>query len=392
MASRGARTLRCAARGAFAHQRGALPRAAAPARALTSAPAQAAVAAAPLPSDAELFGDPFASVGTELQSLGGNMKEMLDTAGEHPVLDVVTQYFFERGGKRFRPTVVLLLARAAAASGGGAELVCDRQHRLAEITEMIHTASLLHDDVVDESDSRRGSASVNAKFGNKVAVLAGDFLLARSSIALARLRDCDVVELLSRVIEELVEGELLQMKQGLGGGGGGGPDADLLMASYLHKTYLKTGSLLANSCRACVMLGEAPGSSSEQLADAADAFGRNLGLAFQLVDDALDFQQSSAALGKPALADMRLGLATAPVLLSIAERPGLLELVERKCAGEGDMEQALRWIEESGGLEKTEALAREHMDLAVAALSCFEPSAARSSLIDLSSMVLNRSS
>ena len=128
------------------------------------------------------------------------------------------------------------------------------QRRLAEVTEMIHTASLLHDDVIDAADTRRGVSSVNTVFGNKLAVLAGDFLLARASVCLARLRSLPVVELLSTVIEHLVKGEVMQMKTALRSEAATQAAFDL----YLRKTYYKTGSLMANSCKAVAMLMRRP--------------------------------------------------------------------------------------------------------------------------------------
>ncbi|KAK1864992.1 hypothetical protein I4F81_007528 [Pyropia yezoensis] len=176
--------------------------------------------------------DPFALVADDVEALSVALRSAVSVV-QLPVLDAAAGHFFAAGGKRFRPAIVLLMSRAVAVGGAGAAsppaaaaaaaasaaastataaaadpasadaLLLPSQRRLAEITEMIHTASLLHDDVIDASDTRRGVASVNAAYGNQVAVLAGDFLLARSSILLARLRNCDVVEELSTVIEHL---------------------------------------------------------------------------------------------------------------------------------------------------------------------------------------------
>lgn len=161
--------------------------------------------------DEEYFGNPLQLVEGELAAMSSNIEGLLSNQSS-PVLEAAAQYFFQgQQGKQIRPSVVLLMSQATTAHTGGVAQANESQQRLAEIAEMIHTASLLHDDVVDESDVRRGKATVSAKFGNKVAVLAGDFLLARASMALARLRDTEVVEVVSLVIEELVEGELLQV-------------------------------------------------------------------------------------------------------------------------------------------------------------------------------------
>jgi hexaprenyl-diphosphate synthase len=174
--------------------------------------------------------------------------------------------------------------------------VLPTQRRLAQITEMIHVASLLHDDVIDKADSRRSRPSAPAKFGNKLSILGGDFLLARASAALARLGDLEVVELVSSMINNLVEGEVAQIEEVFGGGtmmGASlsdiGPDT-ARWNFYLKKCYLKTASLMAKSARASVVLGGAQsgntestsGLSDEQLKDIAYLYGRNIGIAFQV--------------------------------------------------------------------------------------------------------------
>jgi geranylgeranyl pyrophosphate synthase len=256
--------------------------------------------------------DPFALVQGQLNDLTGNIGELLRTAGDSPVLDAVATYFFQSGtrAKHFRPSVVLLVGRATAAhSDQQQDVANESQQRLAEIAEMIHTASLLHDDVIDESDERRGKASGNAAFGNKVAVLAGDFLLARASMTLARLRNTEVVEVVSLVIEELVQGELLQIRVGSGSADGLNPEE--LLQLYLRKNYLKTGSLIANAAKASAMLGE----HSEEVCMSAYNYGRHLGLAFQLMDDALDFKASAEALVRPATLNL---FSLVPALLNKA--------------------------------------------------------------------------
>ena len=169
---------------------------------------------------------------------------------------------------------------------------------------MIHTASLVHDDVVDEASTRRGVDTVHSRFDARVAVLAGDFLFAQASWHLANLDDLDVVKLLSRVIMDLADGEV---KQGLYRF-----DTAQTFETYLEKSYCKTASLIANSCRAAGVLS---GCSHSQL-DSLYQFGRQLGLAFQVVDDILDFTGSDQQLGKPAASDLASGYLTAPTSVS----------------------------------------------------------------------------
>lgn len=191
-----------------------------------------------------------------MRTLSQGIKALLGS--DHPVLAACAKYLFEQdGGKKIRPTMVLLVARAAAADEaarrrGGVAVngqlpqppvpgPLPSQRRLAEITEMIHTASLFHDDVIDEADERRGQPSINKLYGNKMAILAGDFLLARASVSLARLRNVEVVELLSTVIEHLVKGEVMQSRPQAGKllEEGDGEPGEAALRYYLHKNYYK---------------------------------------------------------------------------------------------------------------------------------------------------------
>lgn len=325
--------------------------------------------------------DPLRIVAKELKFLNKNIRQLLGSG--HPILDTVAKYYTQSEGKHVRPLLVLLMSRAIAAApkrtrrdalvpdshtidtpmsppkvlydanpdqaghtpitGPSCEIdysfpndgsILPSQRRLAEITELIHTASLLHDDVIDHSTLRRSEPSANILFGNKMAVLAGDFLLGRASVALARLRDPEVTELLATVIANLIEGEFMQLKNTA-------LDekeprwSEENVSYYLQKTYLKSASLISKSCRAAALLAH----SAPEVVDAAYAYGRNLGLAFQLVDDMLDYTISGSELGKPAGADLELGLATAPLLFAWKERPELGRLVGRKFIEPGDVDK-----------------------------------------------------
>lgn len=231
------------------------------------------------------------------------------------------------------------------------------QIRLAQIVEMIHVASLLHDDVIDKSPLRRGAASAPAAFGNKLSVLAGDFLLGRTSAALSRLGENEVVELIASVIANLVEGEILQLKSvhadALGIAGLSPSVGQDNWNIYLQKTYLKTASLMAKGARAAVVLGGCK--EGEIWKEVAYAYGRNVGIAFQvrvlaafiaslayvvyqLVDDILDYEAGDATLGKPGGADLQLGLATGPALFAWEEHPEMGPLIKRKFEKPGDVE------------------------------------------------------
>lgn len=393
--------------------------------------------------------DPFRLVGKEMRFLRRNIQQLLGSG--HPMLDTVAKYYTHSEGKHIRPLIVLLMSRATSLASkasrgslastsasvddsispsiilsdvnpssmdlyplldsslqsidtGGNSEVLPSQRRLAEITELIHTASLLHDDVIDNSTTRRSSPSANIFFGNKMAVLAGDFLLGRASVALARLRNAEVIELLATVIANLVEGEFMQLKN---------TALDELeprwteetISYYLQKTYLKSASLISKSCRATAILGQ----SSPEVVEAAYAYGKNIGLAFQLVDDMLDYTISGEELGKPSGADLHLGLATAPLLFAWRENEDLGALVGRKFAGARDVQmvrpfchqfskglasygmlQARELVSRSDGVAQTKALAQDYADKAKEAIRDFPDSEAKGGLVEMCVKVMER--
>ncbi|KAJ2822937.1 coq1 putative hexaprenyl diphosphate synthase [Coemansia furcata] len=388
--------------------------------------------------------DPKELVGSELSFITDNLARLLESG--HPMLNTVSRYYFSASGKHIRPLLVMLVAQATSVgskragrtsmlvgtdvdsidyslmdrsasqnihsdgesqrvnqliegatkeSHGGRPYaphvregltILPTQRRLAEITEMIHTSSLLHDDVIDHAETRRGLPAVQKTFGNKMAIFAGDFLLARASMALARLRDPEVIEIMASVLSDLVDGEFKQLKNLA--------DDDAPMARpdegafdyYLEKTYLKTGSLIAKSCRSSAILSN----STDDIVEATYIYGRNLGIAFQLIDDLLDFTVSAAELGKPAGADLELGLATAPVLYAWQEYPQLGPLVARKFAHDGDVAMAWDLVHASEGLQRTKQLASHYMERAIEALAILPASSAREALERVTLSVLTR--
>lgn len=314
----------------------------------------------------------FAPVETDLSILAENLKKLV--GARHPILSAAAEHLFGAGGKRLRPAIVLLASRAT---------LCDRDltprhRRLAEIAEMIHTASLVHDDVVDEAELRRNVSTVNSIFGNRIAVLAGDFLFAQSSWYLANLDNLEVVKLLSEVIRDFAEGEI---RQGLNRF-----DTSLSIEAYIEKSYYKTASLIANSVKAAGVLSEVPSETAEHLYE----YGRHFGLAFQIVDDILDFTASTEVLGKPAGSDLISGNLTAPVLYAMEENPYLEVAIEREFSQEGDIEQAMASVLESQGIERSRDLAAHHAKLAVQHVKHLKPSDATQALIDLADYVLSR--
>ncbi|MBD2524601.1 solanesyl diphosphate synthase [Nostoc sp. FACHB-133] len=314
----------------------------------------------------------FTPVEADLRLLADNLKQLV--GNRHPILFAAAEHLFGAGGKRIRPAIVLLISRATMLE----QDITPRHRRLAEITEMIHTASLVHDDVVDESDVRRGVPTVHSLFGNRIAILAGDFLFAQSSWYLANLDNLEVVKLLSEVIMDLATGEI---QQGLNRF-----DAGISIETYLQKSYYKTASLIANSSKAAGLLSEVSRETVEHLY----SYGRHFGIAFQIVDDILDFTSTTDTLGKPVGSDLKSGNLTAPVLFALAEKPSLEVLIEREFAQDGDLEQALALIQDSQGIHQARELAAHHAKLAIEHLAVLPPSESHQALINIAEYTLSR--
>lgn len=308
-------------------------------------------------------------------------KNLVDVVGKrHPLLRAAADQIFSAGGKRLRPLIVLLVARATYQMHGLHELT-DRHRRLAEITEMIHTASLVHDDVLDECDTRRGKRTVNSIYGSRVAVLVGDFLFAQSSWFLANLDNLEVIKLISQVIADFADGEISQAASLF--------DASVTLERYLEKSFFKTASLIAASCRGAAVFSEC----TEEEKSAMYEYGKHLGLAFQVVDDILDFTQSSEKLGKPQGQDLATGNLTAPVLFALQNPttgPRLLTLIESRFKKEGSLQEALDLVSSGGGIDQARKLAREEADTALRQLDILPESEAKDSMIAMVDYVLER--
>ncbi|XP_064141001.1 all trans-polyprenyl-diphosphate synthase PDSS1 isoform X1 [Loxodonta africana] len=297
----------------------------------------------------EKYTDPFKLGWRDLKGLYEDIrKELLISTAE---LKEMTEYYFDGKGKAFRPVIVVLMARACNIHHNNSRDVRASQRSVALIAEMIHTASLVHDDVIDDASSRRGKHTVNKIWGEKKAVLAGDLILSAASIALARIGNTTVISILTQVIEDLVRGEFLQL--------GSKENENERFAHYLEKTFKKTASLIANSCKAVSVLG----CPDPVVHEIAYQYGKNVGIAFQLIDDVLDFTSCSHQMGKPTSTDLKLGLATGPVLFA---------------------------CQQSDGVQQTTYLAQRYCHEAVREISKLRPSPERDALIQLSEIVLTR--
>ena len=285
-------------------------------------------------------------------------------------------YIVAAGGKRLRP--VLTLASARLCRYGG-----DRHQGLAACVEFIHTATLLHDDVVDESDLRRGLASANAVFGNKASVLVGDFLFSRAFQLMVEDGSLDVLRILSHASAVIAEGEVLQLATS--------NDTSTSEQAYLDVIRSKTAELFAAACQIGAVVADRPAVEE----DALFAYGLNLGIAFQLVDDVLDYSALQARLGKTVGDDFREGKITLPVILayrrgSDEERVFWNRALEEMEQGEGDLDKAIGLMNQHGALRDTVERARHYGAIARDALGIFPDSEEKTALLDVIDFVIDR--
>eukprot|EP00891_Asterochloris_glomerata_P009760 jgi/Astpho2/9760/Aster-03737 len=313
----------------------------------------------------------------DMDLMNANLRSVVGK--RHPLLVQAAEQIFGAGGKKLRPALVFLVARATSELMHQSDIV-PKHRRLAEITEMIHTASLVHDDVLDECDTRRGQSTVNKIFGTRIAVLTGDFLFAQSSWFLANLDNLEVIKLISQVIADFANGEISQAGKLF--------DTSITLQEYSDKSFYKTASLIAASCKSAAVFS---GCSPEIKAQMWD-YGRHLGLAFQYIDDILDFTQTEEQLGKPQGQDLASGNITGPVLFALQspDSAELAALVDSDFQEAGGLQRAIDLVKQSGGLADAKALAQQEADLALNALRSLRPSPAKESLELMVGYVLHR--
>ena len=292
------------------------------------------------------------------------------------LIDQIARYIVSAGGKRIRPRLVLLLSEALGFEG-------PERFELAAVVEFIHTATLLHDDVVDESSLRRGRATANAIFGNAATVLVGDFLYSRAFQMMVSVNRLRVLEVLADATNVIAEGEVLQLMNM--------HDPDLSVEDYLQVIRFKTAKLFEASAR----LGAVLAGADERIEAACASYGRAMGTAFQLVDDLLDYEGSTDQLGKNVGDDLREGKPTLPLLLAMERgEPAERELI-RHAIVEGEVQklpEILAIVRRTGALDATRAAAQREADKARDILGTLPASRAREALLELSARSVHRSS
>jgi octaprenyl-diphosphate synthase len=297
-------------------------------------------------------------------------------ASEVALINQIAHYIVSAGGKRIRPRLVLLFAAALGHDSPA-------RFELAATVEFIHTATLLHDDVVDESSLRRGRQTANALFGNAASVLVGDFLYSRAFQMMVSVERMRVLEVLADATNVIAEGEVLQLMNM--------HDADLSVEDYLRVIRYKTAKLFEASARLGAVLADAPPALEEACAD----YGRALGTAFQLIDDLLDYEGDTQALGKNVGDDLREGKPTLPLLLAMQRGTPEQCLLIRHAIEHGETEclpEIVGIVRTTGALQATREAARAEADKARERLLALPPSKAREALLELCVRSVERSS
>lgn len=289
-------------------------------------------------------------------------------ASEIPLIPQLAGHLIAGGGKRMRPMLTLASAQLLGYRGTS-------HHVLAAAVEFIHTATLLHDDVVDGSDLRRGRRTANIIWGNPASVLVGDFLFSRSFQLMVDAGSLKVLNILSGASAVIAEGEVNQLTAVR--------QVGLAEERYLSIIDAKTAALFAAACRIAAVVAERP--EAEELA--LEAYGRNLGIAFQLIDDAIDYVSDAGTMGKDAGDDFREGKMTLPVILAYArandeERQFWKDAVEGRRTSDEDFAHAIALVRKSRAVDDTMARARHYGGLAIEALRCFADGPAKSAMIE----------
>ena len=290
------------------------------------------------------------------------------------LINQISHYIVNAGGKRIRPRLVLMFSEALGFAG-------TERFELAAAVEFIHTATLLHDDVVDESSLRRGRQTANAMFGNAASVLVGDFLYSRAFQMMVSVNRMHVLEVLADATNVIAEGEVMQLMNM--------HDPDLSVEDYLRVIRYKTAKLFEASARLGAVLADAGHAVEEACAD----YGRSLGTAFQLVDDLLDYEGDALSMGKTVGDDLREGKPTLPLLLAMARCSDEDRQLMRHAIEHGNtsrLDDILTIVRRTGALQATREAARAEADKACAALASLPDTSARKALLELSTRSVER--
>jgi octaprenyl-diphosphate synthase len=312
------------------------------------------------------------AISSHMQTVNAVIRDSLHS--EVALINQVSEYIVDSGGKRIRPALVLLSANLFGE-------VKPEHHQLAAIIEFIHTATLLHDDVVDESDMRRGKSTANHIFGNAASVLVGDFLYSRSFQMMVKLNNMRVMEILADATNTLSEGEVLQLLNVR--------QTDITEQDYLKVIHFKTAKLFEAATRLGAVMSDANAQQESGLAE----YGMRLGTAFQLIDDVLDLSGDSAQIGKKLGNDLAEGKPTLPLLYAMQHGDNQDVALVRSAVINGDVSrlpEVMQILQMTGALEYVRSVAKKEAAAACAAIASFVDSKEKKSLLDLADFAVNR--
>ncbi len=320
------------------------------------------------------FEEAINGIGEELKAVESEMSKHLFS--EIVMIPTVSRYLISSGGKRFRPTLLLLCSRLCGYRG-------PRNVPLASTIEFIHTATLLHDDVVDRAFVRRGMASANSVYGDGASVLVGDFLLTKSFSMIVQDGNLHILDVVSQATTRMAEGEVMQLVRM---GNPGTTEQD-----YYYIVTNKTAVLMSAACQIGGILGQSSGEEEQALAD----FGLNLGIAFQLIDDLLDYASEQEVFGKAIGKDLNEGKITLPLIRALKvcrppERERISEIIRNPHRTPEEIENVMRSVQNYGGIEYTVKKAEEFAVKAKSYLSAFPASKEKDSLMALSDYTIRR--
>lgn len=319
-------------------------------------------------------GQPFdlSDIAGDLQQVEAAIEASLTTSDKF--VHEVSTYYLKAGGKRIRPALVLLASQFPKS-------LVSQVLPVAAAVELIHMATLVHDDVVDNASLRRGLPTVNAKWSNQVSVLTGDYLFAKSFSLLSQTGDNRLVRIMADVVYEMSQGELRQIATYF--------DVDQSEQDYLHRIAQKTAFLIAECCR----LGAICGGADEAQVQALYDYGMNVGMSFQIADDLLDFHGNSRTTGKPVAEDLRCGILTMPVIHALAHSPRSDELrgiINARNMGEAEVAKVHEYLEAAGSFEYARNRARTYLNRACDALDKVPDLRSQPTLLLLAEFVINR--
>ncbi len=312
------------------------------------------------------------SIESDFAKLDALIKQSLQS--DVLLVNQVGQYIISSGGKRLRPQICLLIAKALNYEGS-------HHITLAAVIELIHTATLLHDDVVDESSLRRGEPTANAEWGNATSVLVGDFLYSKSFQLMVEVRNLKVMGLLAKTTNSISEGEVMQLMS-IG-------NADITEEEYFELIYRKTASLFETSANLAVFLTEVDNEVEKKMG----LYGRNLGVVFQIIDDILDFTGDEKYLGKSLGDDLVEGKVTLPMIYALqsadeADKNTLIKIIG--APERSDLDKVQRIFSKYQAIDKARNCAKKKVEQAISTLDCLCESRSKQSLIDLANNSIHR--